>query len=321
MKNLHLITTDKPSRLWLSKLGNLTRCHDIKPIKEALGNNVNIYITDDSKIRNGDWYFDGSDFVHKKTKYNDSLVDGNKQAKKIILTTDTKLIEDGIEEIDDNDDNEAKFIEWLIKNPTCEFVETHLWISDEDDIDEYYDSPDEYPSYYEIIIQIESKFKNRQIGSAEFVANEIIKNTIISKEEPKQDWYCPKCDSCVSSESVTFEEKHQICNTCVVIKQETILEEVDENKKNLYYYKQVMNPYPVEEYSHTAYEKGFIEGYQESTKWQQEKSYSEEEVIEIIKLSCEEGMLIQRTINDKVKIPYMRIKDFTIKILEQFKKK
>ena len=49
--------------------------------------------------------------------------------------------------------------------------------------------------------------------------------------------------------------------------------------------------------------------------------YSEEEVKEIIKLSCEEGMLIQRTINDKVKIPYMRIKDFTIRMFEQFKKK
>ena len=56
-------------------------------------------------------------------------------------------------------------------------------------------------------------------------------------------------------------------------------------------------------------------------KWQQERSYSKEEVKEIIKLSCEEGMLIQRTINDKVKIPYARIKDFTIKIFEQFKKK
>ncbi len=56
-------------------------------------------------------------------------------------------------------------------------------------------------------------------------------------------------------------------------------------------------------------------------KWQQERSYSKEEVKEIIKLSCEEGMLIQRTINDKVKIPYTRIKDFTIKIFEQFKKK
>ena len=61
---------------------------------------------------------------------------------------------------------------------------------------------------------------------------------------------------------------------------------------------------------------GFIEG----AKWQAERMYSEEEVREIIKLSCAEGMLIQRTINDKVKIPYTRIKDFTIKIFEQFKK-
>ena len=49
--------------------------------------------------------------------------------------------------------------------------------------------------------------------------------------------------------------------------------------------------------------------------------YSEEDVKEIIKLSCEEGMLIQRSLNDKVKIPYMRIKDFAIKMFEQFKNK
>ena len=60
----------------------------------------------------------------------------------------------------------------------------------------------------------------------------------------------------------------------------------------------------------------FIKG----AKWQAEKMYSEEEVKEIIKLSCEEGMLIQRTINDKVKIPYWRIKDFTIRMFKQFKK-
>ncbi len=61
----------------------------------------------------------------------------------------------------------------------------------------------------------------------------------------------------------------------------------------------------------------FIQG----AKWQEERMYSEEEVREIIKLSCEEGMFIQRTINDKVNIPYTRIKDFTIKMFEQFKKK
>lgn len=56
-------------------------------------------------------------------------------------------------------------------------------------------------------------------------------------------------------------------------------------------------------------------------KWQKERMYSEEEVKEIINLSCEEGMFIQRTINDKVRIPYLRIKDFTAKMFEQYKKK
>lgn len=58
----------------------------------------------------------------------------------------------------------------------------------------------------------------------------------------------------------------------------------------------------------------------EIIKWQTERMYSEEEVKEIINLSCEEGMFIQRTINDKVRIPYLRIKDFTAKMFEQFKK-
>jgi hypothetical protein len=100
MKNLHLIATDKPSRL----------CINGK-------NQMHIYITSDEEIKEGDWYFDGTDLVHKKTKYNDSLVDGNKQAKKIILTTDQDLIEDGVQKIDDN------FLEWFVKNPSCESVE------------------------------------------------------------------------------------------------------------------------------------------------------------------------------------------------------
>lgn len=35
----------------------------------------------------------------------------------------------------------------------------------------------------------------------------------------KLDWFCPKCNSYVSSESVTFEENHQICNTGVILKE------------------------------------------------------------------------------------------------------
>jgi hypothetical protein len=37
-------------------------------------------------------------------------------------------------------------------------------------------------------------------------------------KENKIDWFCPKCNSYVSSENVTFEETHQICNTAVILK-------------------------------------------------------------------------------------------------------
>lgn len=65
---------------------------------------------------------------------------------------------------------------------------------------------------------------------------------------------------------------------------------------------------------------GFLRDQAKEMEREQQNGYSEEEVKKIIKLSCEQGMLIQRTINDKVKIPYTRIKDFTIKMLEKFKK-
>jgi hypothetical protein len=74
-----------------------------------------LFITSDEEIKEGDWYFDGTDLVHKKTKYNDALVDGNKNAKKIILTTDFRLAPD-VQKIDD------EFLEWFVKNPSCEEV-------------------------------------------------------------------------------------------------------------------------------------------------------------------------------------------------------
>lgn len=53
--------------------------------------NQHLYFTTDQEIKERDWYFDGIDLVHKKSKYNKDLVDGNKQAKKIVATTDKSL--------------------------------------------------------------------------------------------------------------------------------------------------------------------------------------------------------------------------------------
>ena len=105
MKNLHLIPTDKPSRLWINNLlkGKLELSKEM-----LIGSNTaqNIYITNDEKI---------------------------------ILTTDQDLITDGVQAIDDD------FLEWFIKNPSCEWVETKV---------EFIQTPDNLKDgfYYKIII-------------------------------------------------------------------------------------------------------------------------------------------------------------------------
>ena len=91
-----MLATNKPS-----KIGNLATYQKrslSKVIKEGVNPKDstvqfwNLYIISDDEIKEGDWYFDGTDFIHKKSKHNNTLVDGNKQAKKIIATTDISLI-------------------------------------------------------------------------------------------------------------------------------------------------------------------------------------------------------------------------------------
>jgi len=50
-----------------------------------------LYFLSDEEIKVGDWYFDGVDYILQKTKHNSDLVEGNKEAKKIIATTDSSL--------------------------------------------------------------------------------------------------------------------------------------------------------------------------------------------------------------------------------------
>jgi hypothetical protein len=56
------------------------------------------------------------------------------------------------------------------------------------------------------------------------------------------------------------------------------LDVVDDDKKNLYFYKQTMNSYPVESQSYTAYEKGFTEGFEKSLELNEEKVFTLEEM-------------------------------------------
>ena len=111
-KNIHLIGTDKPSRLFISEL--------YQP--------QNIYITNDEEIKEGDWFFNG-EHILQASRITDIIIDTEgqwskiKNSKKIILTTDSDLIADGVQPIDD------EFLEWFVKNPSCEEVEVQKWAS------------------------------------------------------------------------------------------------------------------------------------------------------------------------------------------------
>ena len=157
MKNLFLLPTDKPSRLF-NCFGKL-EIGDYTTIRENLQvTNQHIYITNDEEIKSGDGVILISGRLVKAEVRNGQLgfqsIDSiaflpfKNDDKKIILTTDQELIADGVQAIDDD------FLEWFVKNPSCDKVET-----------------------YSLGI------KNEETGESCHYKYEII----IPKEEPKQD--------------------------------------------------------------------------------------------------------------------------------------
>jgi len=116
MKNVHLLPTDKPSRLgYLTKKGkevfNNLVLFDILMPNILDSENQNIYITNDEEIKIDDYYLgEDNNLYCLVTKVNSN-------GKKIILTTDQELIDEGVQPIDD------EFLEWFMKNPSCERVE------------------------------------------------------------------------------------------------------------------------------------------------------------------------------------------------------
>jgi hypothetical protein len=113
MKNIHVLPTDKPSRLFkVSGELKLTKNFDFYNGSEY----QNIYITSDEEIKEGDWMIRGNEQPIKVTK--DFFWDFGVRYYKIILTTDQDLIADGVQAIDD------EFLEWFVENPSCEEVKT-----------------------------------------------------------------------------------------------------------------------------------------------------------------------------------------------------
>lgn len=117
MKNIHILPTDKPSRLGyiteIDKYYIFTNGENPNDIADNLANYRNIYITSDEEIKDY-WVLNThtNEVYFLKGFYGIQPI-----TKKIILTTDQDLIKDGVQAIDD------EFLEWFVKNPSCEEVE------------------------------------------------------------------------------------------------------------------------------------------------------------------------------------------------------
>ena len=194
MKNIFIIPTNKPSRLIKNNRGYalITDEFTQSDLDYIQAKFQHIYITNDEEIKEGDWFYDlDTKYVKVNQSWKNSNLDLN--GKKIILTTDPDLIKDGVQSIDDT------FLEWFVKNPSCERVEIgegtrteDEWIDNEDGGEIY---RHQYWCYKIIIPKEENNAEkiNQLLVLALKLPNEdlkILSNSIVSrlpKEEPKQE--------------------------------------------------------------------------------------------------------------------------------------
>lgn len=122
MKNIHVLPTDKPSRFCL-KITDRFQGFDFHPYDERRLNTwykpQHIYITSIEEIKQGDWMIRGNEQPTLVTP--NFFWDFGVRYYKIILTTDQDLVKNGVQSIDD------EFLEWFVKNSSCELVEVDLF--------------------------------------------------------------------------------------------------------------------------------------------------------------------------------------------------
>ena len=145
MKNIHILPTDNPSRLYLHSNNELQlRTNIIRTSEDYLGTNQNMFITSDEEFKVEDWVieFQKGDDIGEVHFINSEYVIAGDIQKKIILTTDFTLAPD-VHKISD------EFLEWFVKNPSCEEVGVELKTKQ---LVRPYDVYNETVSYYKIII-------------------------------------------------------------------------------------------------------------------------------------------------------------------------
>jgi len=210
-----------------------------------------IYITSDEEIKDHAWYYTTRFNIGIAKNEGDSKIERTTNSyKKIILTTDTDLIADGVQAIDD------KFLEWFVKNPSCEFVETELLDVSEVLWEEYFKKHGVYPKYpyYEKVI--------------------------IPQEERKQETVKVPCSLCdgtgetVFSGTYTTQRKCDLCNGEKYWDKKVLVESPHESKQETL----KAATYILQNSTYGAMGKDIEEG----VKCQAERMYSEEEVLQLL---------------------------------------
>ena len=152
MKNIHILPTtpnDETAKgIWIKETRDW----------------CNIYITNDEEIKEGDLiiYKNGDEYYF--AEYRLGYYDRYELCKKIILTTDQDLIADGVQKIPD------EFLDWFVKNSSCEFVEV-----------EHIKVDDARPSGYKITIPKEEHIRDVNWKS------QIIDKVLDEDDETKQE--------------------------------------------------------------------------------------------------------------------------------------
>jgi len=168
MKNVHVLLTDKPSRFFNTNTGEFHFREHYAPDTIQTCKNHNIYITSDEEIKVGDCVLLTNSNILSKC----GMIPLPFPWKKIILTTDQDLINDGVQPIND------EFLEWFVKNPSCEKVGIENGWGLEIDIE---------TPYYKIIIQKEENIYDEYLKD-ELKKYKNIKAIVFNKpEEPKQE--------------------------------------------------------------------------------------------------------------------------------------
>ena len=283
-----------------------------------------LFITSDEEIKGGDWCYHpllkwGSVI---KSKYDEP----NSTMKKIILTTDQELIKDGVQAIDD------EFLEWFVKNPSCEYIE----------IENVYDkflnsgkrSVSDFRKKYKIIIPKEEskqcelcKRYPRLEGTNKCESCYSVVRHVLEQDPRFKDTLLPDLRKKQETSSVgvgnqifkiVLDEKWipnkvsiiEADNNSVLNKQETL----EEAAKSHAIYELENNYKPTKESFKLACKRNFIRG----AKWQQEQDknkYSEEDLISLLEFNYKKETNQLGTLR----------KDYSQKIVkewfEQFKKK